>query len=68
MTEKQALKKAQKMWGDDAMVRSYKHGGEIICRIGRITFGCMFDVKAQGATFEQAFEQAERLNPKLNLS
>jgi hypothetical protein len=58
MTNAQALKEAQKRWGKTGAVQKYNHKGRPYC-VGYIALGMFFDVKGSGASWDEAFKEAE---------
>lgn len=70
MMAKQALKKAVGLWGKTAAVQDQGHActcGKKGCefmharfKVGKVDLGMFFSVKGQGASWEEAFDAAER--------
>lgn len=59
MTNKQALKLAQKKWGEKGCIQ-YRPQFKLSYAVGRIVMGILFDTKGQGQSWEEAFQDAKR--------
>lgn len=60
MNAKQALKKAQGLWGKTAAVEFRKiPNPDSRYLVGRVLMGMFFEVKGEGSSFEAAFQKAE---------
>ena len=60
MTNKQALRKAHKRWGEKAHLEITKQPNAVghTCDVGRIELGMFFSVEGTGKTWEEAFDNA----------
>jgi hypothetical protein len=59
MTDKQALKEAQRRWGKYACVRNNERFA-LTHAVGFVMLGMFFEVKGQGNTYEEAFADADK--------